>query len=109
MAAMPGLGVMMFAGETMVATAEAVPLCERPATPAMIAVASAGGTEAMLIPSEGLSPLLHAAMRNGGAIDCDERLPGARRDPVNEARRDLLADAALSGDQQRAVDIGDAP
>src|SRR3982751_6395294 len=56
----PGFGVMTFAGEAALAAA---PLCERPATPAMIAVASAGGTDAMLIPSEGLSPLLHAARR----------------------------------------------
>src|SRR5438105_4535860 len=61
-AATPGLGVMTLAGET-VATADGVPLCERPVTPDMIAVASAGGTDAMLIPSEGLSPLLHAARR----------------------------------------------
>ena len=43
-----------------------------------------------------------------GAVDCDERLARARRDPVNESRRYLLADAALTGDQQRAVDIGDS-
>jgi hypothetical protein len=41
-----------------------------------------------------------------GAVDCDERLARARRDPVNESRRYLLADAALTGNQQRAVDIG---
>jgi hypothetical protein len=47
--------------------------------------------------------------RNGGAIDGDERFLGARRDLMNETRRDLLADATLPGYQERAVDIGDSP
>ncbi len=43
------------------------------------------------------------------AIDRDERLPSARRDLVHETRRHVLADAALPGYQERAVDIGDSP
>ena len=43
------------------------------------------------------------------AIDRDKRLIGARRDLVNKLGRRLLADAALAGNQQRAVDICDPP
>src|SRR3984893_17655034 len=45
--------------------------------------------------------------RDSCTIDPDERVLGAPRDPVNETSRHLLADAALPGNEQRAVDIGD--
>jgi hypothetical protein len=60
----PGFGVRMFAeGAMTVATAAPAALCERAVTVAVIAVASAGGAGAMLIPFEAGSLLLHAARR----------------------------------------------
>ena len=64
-----------------------------------------GAGEGTLLVAEQLA--LDQFAGNRRAIDRDEWLIGARRVLVNKTRRDLLADAALAGYQERAVDIGD--
>ena len=51
---------------------------------------------------------LEERRRHRGAVDRDERLLAARRQVVERARDELLAGAALAGDQHGRVAVGDA-
>ena len=51
---------------------------------------------------------LHHLARHGGAVEGDERFVGAMRVGVDGAREDLLAGAALAGDQDAGVRRRDA-
>jgi len=51
--------------------------------------------------------LLPACFRNGGAIDGNERLFGARRVAVNKTRQHFFTGTGFATDQHRAIAGGD--
>ncbi len=62
------------------------------------------GEGALLVPEE---LALEQVLRDGAAVDRDERAAAAAAAPVNRARDELFADAALAGDEHRGLVVGD--